>query len=64
MSGEDDLRARISQLLADSCSLSEGDENGQCVNDRQQQLCSAWLTGRHHKYPRAHGALAAAQECV
>ncbi|MDO8812503.1 MAG: hypothetical protein Q7J38_10825 [Gallionella sp.] len=41
---EDDLLARISQLLNESGSLSKGDENDQCVDARQRQLCSAWLT--------------------
>ena len=41
---EEDLRARIAQLLTESASLSRGNEYGQCVDERQQQLCSAWLT--------------------
>lgn len=45
---EDDLRTRISQLLNDSIALSRGNENGQCVDERQQQLCSAWITAAHN----------------
>ena len=32
---EDDLRARISQLLDESAALASGDEHGQCVDERQ-----------------------------
>ena len=45
---EDDLRARISQLLDESAALARGDEHGQCVDERQQQLCSAWVTAAHN----------------
>ena len=45
---EDDLRARISQLLDESAALAGGDEHGQCVDERQQQLCSAWITAAHN----------------
>ncbi|MFZ2525094.1 MAG: hypothetical protein WAW87_07240 [Candidatus Ferrigenium altingense] len=44
MSVEEELRARISQLLDESISLAKGNEYGQCVEEGQQQRCSAWLT--------------------
>jgi len=44
MAIENDLRARILQLLDESVSLSRGNEYGQCVEERQIQLCSAWIT--------------------
>lgn len=45
---EVDLRARISQLLDESAALARGNEHGQCVEERQQQLCSAWITAAHN----------------
>lgn len=48
MAVEDDLRARIAQLILESSALSRGNEYGQCVDERQQQLCSAWLTAAHN----------------
>jgi hypothetical protein len=44
VSVEEDVRVRIAQLVAQSHPLSVGNENGQCVDERQQQACSAWLT--------------------
>jgi hypothetical protein len=50
---EDDLRARIAQLLQDSVALARGNKYGQCDDERQQQLCSAWLTAAHNAVHRA-----------
>jgi hypothetical protein len=50
---EDDLRVRIAQLIQESSTLSRGNKNGQCVDERQQQLCSAWLTAAHNAVYRA-----------
>lgn len=53
MAVEDDLRARIAQLLQESVALSRGNALGQCSDPRQQQLCSAWLTAAHNAVHRA-----------
>ena len=45
---EDDLRARVLGLLEQSAALARGNEHGQCVDERQQQLCSAWITAAHN----------------
>ena len=41
---EEDIRARLKQLLDDSTHLSRGNKNGQCTDPTQMQACSAWLT--------------------
>ena len=41
---EEDIRARLQQLLDESSRLSQGNENGQCTDPGQMQACSAWLT--------------------
>lgn len=48
MTIEEDLHARISQLLDESVALAKGNHNGQCVDEGQQQLCSAWITAAHN----------------
>lgn len=53
MAIEDDLRARIAQLIKESSALSRGNEHGQCTDERQQQFCSAWLTAAHNAIHRA-----------
>jgi hypothetical protein len=45
---EEDLRARISQLLDESVALAQGNDNGQCVDEEQHQRCSAWITAAHN----------------
>ena len=60
MSIEEDLRARIAQLLNESASLSIGNQYGQCDDERQRHLCSAWLTAAQNavhlacQNPQAH----------
>ncbi|MDE0383011.1 MAG: hypothetical protein OXI22_03935 [Defluviicoccus sp.] len=44
MAMEEDIRARLQQLLDESTHLSQGNENGQCTNPTQMQACSGWLT--------------------
>ena len=41
---EEDIRARLQQLLDESTQLSLGNKNHQCTDPRQMQACSAWLT--------------------
>lgn len=43
MSVEDSIRTRIQELIAQSTSLSVGDEHGRATSERQCQQCSAWL---------------------
>ena len=44
MAVEEVVKARISQLIDESRGLAVGNEYGQCVEDRQRQECSAWIT--------------------
>jgi hypothetical protein len=44
MSVEQDISARLSQLIAQSGALSRGNQNDQCVDPAQRAACSAWLT--------------------
>jgi hypothetical protein len=44
MSIEESIRTRMTQLVAESGSLSVGDDNDQCVDPRQNAACSAWIT--------------------
>jgi hypothetical protein len=44
MSIEQAVVARLSQLVAESASLSRGNANDQCVDGQQQAACSAWIT--------------------
>jgi hypothetical protein len=41
---EEIIQTRIRGLLDEAAKLSVGNEHGQCVDERQQQACSAWLT--------------------
>lgn len=41
---EESVRTRLTELVAESASLSVGDRNGQCVDPRQQAACSGWIT--------------------
>ena len=41
---EEDIRARLQQLLDDSTDLLQCNKNDQCTDPPQMQACSAWLT--------------------
>ena len=41
---EENIKARLQQLLDHSTHLSQGNKNGQCTDPTQMQACSAWLT--------------------
>lgn len=44
MTVEEVVKTRVAELIEQSGKLSVGNEHGQCVNERQLQACSAWLT--------------------
>jgi hypothetical protein len=44
MSIEESIRARLTQLISESASLSVGNHNDQCVDPRHSAACSAWIT--------------------
>lgn len=44
MAVEEVVRVRVAQLIEQSGRLSVGNSYGQCVDERQQQECSAWIT--------------------
>ena len=41
---DEDIKARLQQLLDDSTHLLQGNTNDQCTDPTQMQACSAWLT--------------------
>ena len=45
MAVEDKVRARLSDLISQSKSVSRGNQYDQCVDSRQQAACSAWIAG-------------------
>ena len=45
---EEDINARLKQLLDESTNLSLGGKYDQCVDRKQMQMCSAWLTAAHN----------------
>ena len=48
MAVEDKVRARLTELITQSQPLSQGNQYGQCVDDRQRAACSAWITAAHN----------------
>ena len=44
MAIDEAIKARIAQLIEQGLLLSVGNENGQCVEPKQLQECSAWIT--------------------
>ena len=44
MSVEEKVLQRLEELIEQSKKLSVGNENGQCVQEKQMADCSAWIT--------------------